>query len=69
MKELASNGNPVNPMLLPYEPEQFWQSIRQVIREEVSSFEKQKPVSSSFETTGMSYKPLCLVPCYKAYYL
>ena len=58
MKEFASNGNPVTPMLLPYEPEQFWQSIRQIIREEVSNVEKQKPVSASFETAGMSYKPL-----------
>ncbi len=58
MKENVSNGNGVTPMLFPYEPEHFWQSIRQIIREEVSSVEKQKPVAPSFETAGMSYKPL-----------
>jgi len=58
MKELASNGNPVTPMLFPYEPEDFWQCIRQIIREEVCNVEKQKPVLASFETAGMSYKPL-----------
>ena len=42
MKEFVSNGNPVTPMLFPYEPEQYWQSIRQIIREEVSNAEKAK---------------------------
>ncbi len=58
MKELASNSNPVTPMLFPYEPEQFWQSIRQIIREEVSKVEKQRPVSPTYETPGLTYKPL-----------
>ncbi len=76
MKELVSNGNAVTPMLFPYEPEHFWQSMRQIIREEVSSAEKQKTVSPSFETAAMSYKPLykiaevcALFHIYKAYYL
>ena len=58
MKELTSNGNVVTPMLFPYEPEQFLQSIRQIIREEVNNIEKQKAVPASFETAGMTYKPL-----------
>jgi excisionase family DNA binding protein len=58
MKELMSNGNVVTPMLFPYEPEQFLQSIRQIIREELNSAEKQKPVPLSSETPGMTYKPL-----------
>lgn len=58
MKELTSNGNVVTPMLFPYEPEQFLQSIRQIIREEVNNFEKQKAVPVSFETPGRTYKPL-----------
>ena len=58
MKESVSNGNPVTPMLFPYEPEQFWQSIRQIIREEVSQAEKQRPVSPTYETPGLTYKPL-----------
>jgi hypothetical protein len=45
-------------MLFPYEPEQFLQSIRQIIREEVSNSAKRKPEVPPFETPGMTYKPL-----------
>ncbi len=58
MKEFTTNGNLVTPILFPYDPEQFWQSIRQIVREEVSSVEKQRPVSPSHETPGLTYKPL-----------
>ncbi len=58
MKENVSYGNPVTPMLFPYEPKQFWQSIRQIIREEVQSVDRQKPNLPSFETPGLTSKPL-----------
>jgi excisionase family DNA binding protein len=58
MKEFTTNGNPVTPILFPYDPDQFWQSIRQIVREEVSSVEKQRPVSPTYETPGLTYKPL-----------
>jgi len=58
MKEFVTNGSPVTPMLFPYHPEQYWQSIRQIIREEVNNAEKQKPVLPSHETPGLTYKPL-----------
>ena len=58
MKEFVSNGNLVTPMLFPYEPEQFWKSIREIIREEVNNAEKQRPVSPASEATGLTYKPL-----------
>jgi excisionase family DNA binding protein len=58
MKETVNNSSTITPMLFPYEPEQFLQSIRQIIREEVKSIEKQQSVSTSFETPGMTYKPL-----------
>jgi excisionase family DNA binding protein len=58
MKEFTSTGAATTPMLFPFEPEQFWQSIRQIIREEVSSVEKQKVPTANFETTGLTYKPL-----------
>jgi NAD-dependent SIR2 family protein deacetylase len=45
MKENVSNGNVVTPMLFPYEPEEFWQFLRQIIREEVQSVDKQKTSS------------------------
>lgn len=58
MKEFTTNGNLVTPILFPYDPEQFWQSIRQIVREEVSSVEKQRPISPVYETPGLTYKPL-----------
>jgi predicted DNA-binding transcriptional regulator AlpA len=58
MKESVSNFNPVTPILFPYEPEQYWQQVRQIIREEVSNAEKHRPAITAFETPGMTYKPL-----------
>ena len=58
MKEHVSNSNINTPMLFPFEPEELLKSIRQIIREEVSNVEKLKPVTTSFETPGMTYKPL-----------
>jgi excisionase family DNA binding protein len=58
MKESVSNGSAITPMLFPYEPEQYWQQIRQIIREEVGQAEKQRAVSPAYETPGLTYKPL-----------
>ena len=58
MNEFTANGNLVTPILFPYDPEHFWQSIRQIVREEVSSVEKQRPVSPTYDTPGLTYKPL-----------
>ncbi|MFL9483965.1 helix-turn-helix domain-containing protein [Chitinophagaceae bacterium LWZ2-11] len=58
MKDSVSTGNVVTPLLFPYDPEQFWQDMRQMIREEVSRSEKQRPVSTQYETPGLTYKPL-----------
>ena len=56
MKELVSNS-PSTPMLFPFSPAEYWQQIRQIIREEVSRMET-RPSSPTFETPGMTYKPL-----------
>ena len=58
MKENASNGNTVTPILFPYEPGEYWQQIRQIIREEVNNLEKQKQAPTSYDTPGLTYKPL-----------
>jgi hypothetical protein len=55
MKEFVSNRNIVTPMLFPFEPEQFWQCIREIVREEVSNAERKKPPSPLFETPGMTF--------------
>lgn len=48
------------PMLFPYEPEQFWQQMQQLIREEIERFDKTKinAVSELTETPGLTQKPL-----------
>lgn len=58
MKESVNNVAPVTPMLFPFEPEQFWSAMRQIIREEVGQLEKSPPTSPSYDTPGMTYKPL-----------
>jgi predicted DNA-binding transcriptional regulator AlpA len=58
MKESTSNGASITPMLFPYDPEQFWRSMRQVIREEVGNVAKERAITSKFETPGLTYKPL-----------
>lgn len=59
MKEYVKNGNTVTPMLFPYEPEKYWEQIRQIIREEISIKDKEKQaISPTLETPGMTYKPL-----------
>lgn len=46
-------------MLFPYDPVEYWQNIRQIIREEVSKMEMTKPDPGSvLETPGLTYKPL-----------
>jgi predicted DNA-binding transcriptional regulator AlpA len=58
MKELVSIERTATPMLFPYDPEKFWQSIRLIVREEISAVEKQRPVLPLCETPGMTSKPL-----------
>jgi len=58
MKEPESDGKLITPILFPFEPEQFWTNIRQIVREEVNKAEKEKPVTPIYETPGMTYKPL-----------
>ena len=57
MKEIIKNGN--TPMLFPYEPAEYWQNIRQIIREEMAKIEKAIPAKGNvLETPGLTYKPL-----------
>jgi len=58
MKEFVSTGHPTTPILFPYDPELYWQQVRQIIREEVSNAEKLRLIYPSYETPGLTYKPL-----------
>ena len=55
MKDPVSSGNTPAQILFPYQPDHFWELLRQVVREEL---EKQKPNVSTMETPGLTYKPL-----------
>lgn len=51
--------NSAVPILIPFEPEEFWQQIRLIIREEVARNQETKPVSDSLmEIPGLTEKPL-----------
>lgn len=62
MKELVKNESVqlATPMLFPYEPDQFWQRVRLIIREEINQLEKNLPAATPtlYQTPGMQYKPL-----------
>ena len=45
-------------MLFPCEPEQFLESIRQIVREENSKAGEQKTAPPAYSTPGLSAKPL-----------
>ena len=51
-------NNTTTPMLFPYEPDQFWEHMRFIIREEISKTAKRNPTADTFETKGLTYKPL-----------
>ncbi len=57
MGNVKSEAN-ITPMLFPYEPEQFWEHLRLIIREEIIRTEKEKPASTTYQTSGLNYKPL-----------
>jgi hypothetical protein len=73
MKELSLKGN--KPILFPFEPTEYWQNIRQIIREEVAKIEKDLPKGNILEMLGLTYKPLLKdhgvypVPGYQTYHL
>jgi len=50
---------PSVPILVPFEPEEFWTQIRLIIREEVSMKQKEKPINSNIsDSPGFTEKPL-----------
>ena len=58
MKELEISGQAKTPILFPYDPSVYWESIRKIIREELNVSEKANPNISQLETPGLTYKPL-----------
>ena len=58
MKDLEINEESRTPILIPYQQQLFWETIRKVVREEVILVSKMKPEILVYETPGLSYKPL-----------
>ena len=50
--------NAFTPILVPYEPEEFWNKFRAIIREEVKNSEKIYEKQGTYQTNGLTYKPL-----------
>ncbi len=47
--------------LFRYEPDEFWEHILSIMREEVTRTAKEEPSASLTETKGLTYKPLCKI--------
>ena len=59
MKSVNMEKNVSVPILIPFEPEEFWAQIRLIIREEMSRIQKELPLQASLmETPGLTEKPL-----------
>lgn len=47
------------PILVPFEPIEFWAQIREIIREEICRNHKEQPTNENImETPGLTEKPL-----------
>lgn len=57
MKENVQIEKAATPMLFPFAPDQFWQRVRLIVREEVTNVERANP-TPVYETPGLAYKPL-----------
>ncbi len=53
----VKNDSLTTPMLIPYEPDEFWERLREIIRDEIIKTGKGKPVTT-YQTSGLEYKPL-----------
>ncbi len=58
MSDLVSKTGMATPMLFPYDPDKFWQQVRQIIREEIGNQEKPVSGENTYQIAGLTYKPL-----------
>lgn len=58
MKEQIIKEVRTTPMMFPYDPEQYWQMIREIIRQELQQLPKKTSHPPEYQTPGMTYKPL-----------
>lgn len=51
-------NNQHTPILFPYEPDELWEKIRQLLRTELQKIKATEDKSVSYEVQGMLQKPL-----------
>lgn len=51
-------NNSTVPILFPYDPNEFWDRIRMIIREEIEKTGDAKVDHDATKVQGMTYKPL-----------
>ncbi|MEO5997114.1 MAG: helix-turn-helix domain-containing protein [Chitinophagaceae bacterium] len=52
----VKNEGAVTPMLIPYKPDDFWEHLRIIIREEL--IKTGRKGNTIYQTPGLEYKPL-----------
>lgn len=58
MDKMDKHSSIVTPILIPYDPEEFWMSMRKIIREEIANARTTCNPTSVLEVSGMTHKPL-----------
>lgn len=56
--EKVKNEFAGTPMLFPFEPEEFWKQMRELIREEIRLVDKGRGSGVEHSVPGLEYKPL-----------
>ena len=51
-------NNDPTPFLIPYEPDQLWEKIRELLRSELQKAQMSRPESVAYEVNGLVRKPL-----------
>lgn len=57
MKDSIKPEMPTAPILFPFDPKLFWETMRLIVREEMVDLKQSTPPLSC-KTPGLSYKPL-----------
>jgi len=55
--EKTTNGKQEMPLLIPYDPDEFWKKMRELIKEELAKLNS-TPTANTFVTPGLTSKPL-----------
>lgn len=54
----TKNDIHATPILFPYDPAEYWEKLRAIIKEEIKLCEKSHSAEVSYQISGLTYKPL-----------